>query len=66
MARSADAVRERLADAEAKVFVVAGFVGRDLDGRITTIGRGGSDTTATYLASVLGGPAVLWKDTPAC
>jgi len=64
LARSAEAVAARLADAEPLVYVVAGFVGRDLEGRITTIGRGGSDTTATFLASVLGGPAVLWKDTP--
>ncbi|MBL4850100.1 MAG: aspartate kinase [Planctomycetes bacterium] len=46
------------------VYVVAGFVGTDSAGRITTLGRGGSDTTATFLASVLGGPALLWKDTP--
>lgn len=46
------------------VYVVAGFVGSDSEGRITTLGRGGSDTSATFLASVLGGPALLWKDTP--
>lgn len=32
------------------VAVIAGFVGRTLDGRISTIGRGGSDTTAFILA----------------
>ncbi len=64
LARSREEVLQRFrADADV-VYVVAGFVGCDLDGRITTIGRGGSDTTATFLASVLGGPAVLWKDTP--
>lgn len=63
LARSREAVLERFGRREEKVFVVAGFVGRDTSGRITTIGRGGSDTTATFLASVLGGPAVLWKDT---
>ena len=34
--------------------VVAGFQGRDANGDLTTIGRGGSDTTAVALAVVLG------------
>jgi aspartate kinase len=33
--------------------VIAGFVGRTLDGKITTLGRGGSDTTAFILAEAL-------------
>jgi aspartate kinase len=33
--------------------VVAGFVGKTLDGKITTLGRGGSDTTALILADAL-------------
>jgi len=33
--------------------VIAGFVGRTVDGRITTLGRGGSDTTAFILAEAL-------------
>ena len=37
-----------------QVPVVCGFVGRSLDGSITTLGRGGSDTTATLLARCLG------------
>ncbi len=37
-----------------KVAVVAGFQGVDENGEITTIGRGGSDTTAVALASALG------------
>ena len=63
LGRAREAVLERFSKREALVYVVAGFVGRDGAGRLTTIGRGGSDTTATFLASVLGGPAVLWKDT---
>jgi len=35
------------------VAVVAGFQGLSLDGRITTLGRGGSDTTAVALAAAL-------------
>lgn len=39
---------------EGKVAVVAGFQGVDEHGEITTIGRGGSDTTAVALAAALG------------
>jgi len=33
--------------------VIAGFVGTTMDGKITTLGRGGSDTTAFILAEAL-------------
>ncbi len=36
-----------------KVAVLAGFQGLSAEGRITTIGRGGSDNTAVFLASAL-------------
>jgi aspartate kinase len=36
------------------VAVVAGFQGRDSGGAITTLGRGGSDTTAVAVAAALG------------
>ncbi|MHB0889547.1 aspartate kinase [Acidithiobacillus sp.] len=36
-----------------KIVVVAGFQGVDPDGNITTLGRGGSDTTAVALAAAL-------------
>ena len=36
-----------------KIVVVAGFQGVDSDGDITTLGRGGSDTTAVALAAYL-------------
>lgn len=39
---------------EGKVVVVAGFQGYDEAGNITTLGRGGSDTTAVALAAALG------------
>ncbi|BAZ94795.1 aspartate kinase [Thiohalobacter thiocyanaticus] len=38
---------------EGKVVVVAGFQGVDEQGNITTLGRGGSDTTAVALAAAL-------------
>ncbi len=40
--------------AEGKVPVVAGFQGVSLEKDVTTLGRGGSDTTAVALASALG------------
>jgi len=39
---------------EVDVAVVAGFQGADAGGNITTLGRGGSDTTAVALAAALG------------
>jgi aspartate kinase len=38
---------------EGKVAVVAGFQGVDKDGNITTLGRGGSDTSAVAVAAAL-------------
>lgn len=40
--------------AAGRVVVVAGFQGVDKQGNITTLGRGGSDTTAVALAAALG------------
>ena len=47
-----DRLREALADG--KVPVVAGFQGVSADRDVTTLGRGGSDTTAVALAAALG------------
>ncbi len=44
------------------VVVLPGFVGRDVDGRTTLLGRGGSDLTALFLAQRLGGECRLIKD----
>ncbi len=48
-----DRIRETLA--QGSVAVVAGFQGISTDKDITTLGRGGSDTTAVALAAALGG-----------
>ena len=48
-----DDERIRAALALGKVVVVAGFQGVDPEGNITTLGRGGSDTTAVALAAAL-------------
>ena len=47
-------VRVRDALAEGKVVVIAGFQGVSTDNEITTLGRGGSDTTAVAVAAALG------------
>ncbi len=47
------------------VAVVPGFIGATPDGEVATLGRGGSDLTATLLARGLGAKRVsLWKDVP--
>jgi aspartate kinase len=48
----AERIRKQLN--EGKIVLVAGFQGVDEDGDITTLGRGGSDTTAVALAAALG------------
>jgi len=50
-----DRLRRELA--RGAVVVVAGFQGESPEGEITTLGRGGSDTTATALAAALGADA---------
>jgi aspartate kinase len=49
--------RLRAALDEGRVPVVAGFQGVSLDRDVTTLGRGGSDTTAVALAAALGAEA---------
>ena len=45
------------------VAVVTGFIGHDPNGKITTLGRGGSDLTATALGASLGLDEIqVWKD----
>jgi aspartate kinase len=51
--KSIDGTRITAALAAGRVVVVAGFQGADLDDNITTLGRGGSDTSAVALAAAL-------------
>jgi aspartokinase/homoserine dehydrogenase 1 len=45
--------------------VIPGFLGQAPDGEVTTLGRGGSDLTATLVARAVGATRVsLWKDVP--
>ncbi|UCC22964.1 MAG: aspartate kinase, partial [Planctomycetota bacterium] len=52
--KSIDAERIREQLDKGKVVLVAGFQGMDENGNITTLGRGGSDTSAVALATALG------------
>ena len=53
--RTADHLRVAMeALCECDVVVMEGFVGRDDQGEVTTLGRGGSDLTASLVASMLG------------
>ncbi len=48
----------------APLSVVTGFLGRTADGRITTLGRGGSDYSAALIGAALGAEEIqIWTDT---
>lgn len=48
---------------DSRIRVVPGFTGRTPGGKITTLGRGGSDLSATYIGSVLQADEVqIWTD----
>lgn len=50
---------------EAEVFVVPGFIASDSDGRVTTLGRGGSDYSAALFAAGSGADLIeIWTDVP--
>jgi aspartokinase/homoserine dehydrogenase 1 len=64
-----DATKERLSPLlegwASAVPVVTGFIGRSREGRVTTLGRNGSDYTATILGQGLGAREVtVWTDVP--
>ena len=48
-----DAAHARRPSTQGKIVIVAGFQGIDENDNITTLGRGGSDTTAVALAAVM-------------
>ncbi len=51
--KSISTARMRQAVTEGQIVIVAGFQGIDENSNITTLGRGGSDTTAVALAAVM-------------
>ena len=57
-----DNVRASLREVDG-VPVVTGFIGRDTEGNVTTLGRSGSDFTATIIGRALGAEEVeIWTD----
>lgn len=49
---------------EGVVPIITGFVGKTLEGEITTVGRNGSDLTASLFGAALGAEEVeIWSDT---
>lgn len=66
-ARTASAVRKQLVPRIERgiIPVVPGFLANGPKGEVVTLGRGGSDLTATLLGRALGASTVtLWKDVP--
>ena len=68
-ARPAPDINQRIADAfkphRKKLPVITGFIGKDVNGDITTIGRSGSDYTASIFGAALGCDEIqVWKDVP--
>ncbi|MDY0003547.1 MAG: aspartate kinase, partial [Polyangia bacterium] len=59
------ALSERLGRLDAEVIVTQGFIARDPAGETVLLGRGGSDTSASYLAAKLGAARCeIWTDVP--
>jgi aspartate kinase len=58
-------IRERIMPLlENKTPVVTGFIGETMKGTITTLGRGGSDYTATIIGAAIDADEIwLWKET---
>ena len=60
--KTIDAQRLQETLAEGTIAVVAGFQGVDEDGNITTLGRGGSDTSAVAVAAAIGAECEIYTD----
>ncbi|WP_437930418.1 aspartate kinase [Sorangium sp. So ce291] len=60
--KAIDAQRLHEALAGGKIAVVAGFQGVDDAGNITTLGRGGSDTSAVAIAAAVGAACEIYTD----
>jgi len=61
--RTQQAVRSLVRAQAGKLLFVTGFIGSDGSGRTTTLGRGGSDYTASIFAAALDAAAIeIWTD----
>ena len=60
-----DRIREAVNAADADMYVAPGFICRDGDGKISTLGRGGSDYSAALYAAALKAESLqIWTDVP--
>ena len=58
-------VRDAMADQEGRVFLTQGFIGGTAENLTTTLGREGSDYSASIMAYALDAESVtIWKDVP--
>ncbi len=58
-------LQDRLRDSEADVHLTQGFIAQNSDGETVLLGRGGSDTSAAYLAAKLEAARLeIWTDVP--
>jgi diaminopimelate decarboxylase/aspartate kinase len=59
------ALQERFAALAPRVILTQGFIARDREGATVLLGRGGSDTSASYFAARLGAVRCeIWTDVP--
>lgn len=59
----ADALLKKSLGGDGPVPIVTGFIGRTREGEVTTLGRNGSDYSATILGAALGAEEVeIWSD----
>ena len=61
-----NAIRKAVeAHPQARIFVAPGFIARDTHGAVTTLGRGGSDYSASLFAAATGADDLqIWTDVP--
>ena len=58
-------IAEAVAATDARVIVAPGFIASDENGRVTTLGRGGSDySAAIYAAAIHADTLEIWTDVP--
>ena len=58
-----ECLKDYKSGSDSRIPIVTGFIAKDKNGYITTLGRGGSDLTATMLGAAIGADEVqTWKD----
>ena len=56
-------LNEKLKDSSAELIIMPGFIASDSENNVTTLGRGGSDFTASIICSLLSGKKLdIWTD----